>query len=152
MKIPNFINTKIVNDKGELTESWKEVMTQLFTQLQLNVSDEGFMIPQQSSANVTTLGVPESTGAVLYDYDKNLFNGNINGTFQQIITSGDQQAANVSNIQLDNTKISNVGFYGVAPVTQQVGGTATAGGAYTANEQTMLNAVYTALRNYGLMS
>ena len=152
MNIPNFINTKIVNENGELTETWRDVITQLFTQLQLNVSDEGFMIPNQPTANVSALGGTDSNGAMLYDSDKNLFKGNVNGTFKQIITEGDQQAANVSNIQIANTKISNVGFYGLAPVAQQVGGAATAGATYTTNEQTMLNAIYTALRNYGLLS
>lgn len=47
---------------------------------------------------------------------------------------------------------SQIGFFGVTPVSRQTGGAATAGGTYTAAEQTMLNAVYTALRNYGLLT
>jgi hypothetical protein len=45
-----------------------------------------------------------------------------------------------------------VGFFGAAPVAQQAMGVATAGTAYTANEQAMLQKVYNALRTLGLGS
>lgn len=157
MKIPNFINTKIVDTDGKFTEIWFQIFTVLFTQLQLNLSDEGFIIPQQTSQNIASLNIGKYTGGLLYNSDKDFFEGNTNGVFKQIITSGDQQAANVSNIKFDNTqinnaKISNVGFYGKTPIAQQIGGALTAGASYTANEQDMLNKVFTALRNYGLLS
>lgn len=47
---------------------------------------------------------------------------------------------------------TGVGFFGAAPVAQQTGGAATAGGTYGATEQTMLQRVYDALRNLGLIS
>ena len=43
-------------------------------------------------------------------------------------------------------------FPGVTPVVRQTGGALTAGAAYGANEQTMLNAIWAALRNYGLLT
>jgi len=46
----------------------------------------------------------------------------------------------------------NLGFFGVAVVAQQTGGAATAGGAYTATEQGMINRMYSALRAYGLLT
>ena len=48
--------------------------------------------------------------------------------------------------------LGDVGFFGATPVGQQTGGAATAGGAYTATEQTMLQAAYDALRAYGLLT
>jgi hypothetical protein len=45
-----------------------------------------------------------------------------------------------------------LGFFGTAAAAQQAGGAATAGAAYGANEQTMLNAAYQALRAYGLLT
>jgi hypothetical protein len=46
-----------------------------------------------------------------------------------------------------------VGFFGAACVAQQAGGgTGIAGPAYTGNEQAMLQAVYTALKNLGLIA
>lgn len=43
-----------------------------------------------------------------------------------------------------------IGFFGATPVVQQTMGAATAGAAYTATEQTMLQAVYDAVRNIGI--
>lgn len=48
--------------------------------------------------------------------------------------------------------VAQIGFFGVTPVVRQTGGAATAGSTYTSAEQTMLNAVYTALRNLGLIT
>lgn len=47
---------------------------------------------------------------------------------------------------------NGIGFYGSNPVVQQIGGVATAGSTYTSNEQDMINKIYTALRNYGLLT
>jgi hypothetical protein len=58
----------------------------------------------------------------------------------------------IANKVVEVNGTSRLGFFGAATVTQQVGGAKTAGATYTANEQTMLNAVYTALRNYGLLT
>lgn len=43
-----------------------------------------------------------------------------------------------------------IGFFGATPVGQQTMGSATAGGTYGATEQTMLQAVYDAVRNIGI--
>jgi hypothetical protein len=45
-----------------------------------------------------------------------------------------------------------VAFFAVAPVARQTGGAATAGGSYTATEQGMINRMYSAMRNYGLLT
>lgn len=50
------------------------------------------------------------------------------------------------------TVTGNIGFFGADNVSQQVGGAATAGALYTATEQTMLQAVYDAMRAYGLLT
>jgi hypothetical protein len=47
---------------------------------------------------------------------------------------------------------AGIGFFGAAPVAQQTMGAATAGSNYGANEQTMLQVVYNALRKLGLGS
>jgi hypothetical protein len=48
---------------------------------------------------------------------------------------------------------ANLGFFGAPCVAQQAGGgSGTAGAVYTANEQEMLQAVYTALLSYGLIA
>jgi len=48
---------------------------------------------------------------------------------------------------------SDLGFFGTTPVAQQVSsGAATAGGTYSATEQTMIQEMYNALRAYGLLT
>lgn len=51
-----------------------------------------------------------------------------------------------------NVACTSLGFFTAPAVTQQVGGAAVAGPAYTAVEQGMLNAAYAALRAYGLLT
>lgn len=51
-----------------------------------------------------------------------------------------------------NGSAALLGFLGATAVVRQTGGAATAGGTYTATEQGMINRMYTALRNYGLLT
>lgn len=55
-----------------------------------------------------------------------------------------------STVALDYS--TGIGFFGTPPAPQQTGGPATAGIVYTATEQAMLQAVYDALRTFGLLS
>lgn len=50
------------------------------------------------------------------------------------------------------TTDNKLGFFAVTPVLQQTGGVLTAGAVYTANEQSMLEKAYAALRTFGLLS
>jgi hypothetical protein len=54
--------------------------------------------------------------------------------------------------QIGTAANQKLGFFGKTPVVQPVLGPATAGTTYTSNEQTMLNAVYAAVRALGLGS
>ena len=54
-----------------------------------------------------------------------------------------------TRIQLNST---GIGFFGATPVAQQTGGAATADLTYDATERDMINRMYTALRNYGLLT
>lgn len=47
---------------------------------------------------------------------------------------------------------TGMGFFGVTPVARQTGGAATADLTYSSNERDMLNALWTAARNYGLLT
>jgi hypothetical protein len=57
--------------------------------------------------------------------------------------------ANTTRMQINST---GMGFFGVTPVARQTGGAATADLTYSSNERDMINAMYTALRNYGLLT
>jgi len=55
MNIPNFIQTPIADKNGNLTPEWANIMTQLLTELQLNVSNEGYKLPQLTQSQITEL-------------------------------------------------------------------------------------------------
>lgn len=92
MNIPNFENIRFVDEKGYLTESWQNIMQQLFTALQSNVSNEGFQIPQQTTATIATLqtrfaAATDPTvynGDMLYDSSTDELKVNIAGTFKVV--------------------------------------------------------------------
>jgi hypothetical protein len=96
MKIPNLIDIPVVGQDGKLTDPWRQILTQLFTELQKNVSNEGFIIPQQPTANITTLSSQQSIGAILYNSDTDKFEGcfkkivgpTITGEFKEFATIG----------------------------------------------------------------
>ena len=46
----------------------------------------------------------------------------------------------------------SIGFFNKTPIAQQTGGAKTAGAMYSTNEQTMLQTVYNALRNFGFLT
>lgn len=50
------------------------------------------------------------------------------------------------------TADKKLAFYNSTPVAKQVGGVLTAGASYTSNEQSMINKMYVALQNYGLLT
>lgn len=87
MKIPSVLEHPLVDKDGNLTQPWKLAFAQLLTQLQKNLSDEGFVIPQQSSANISILNNAKSTGALIYDADTHELKINLNGIFKTIQTA-----------------------------------------------------------------
>jgi len=90
VNIPNFSNAPIGRTtKGEnvyLTPEWSNLLQQLFSELQQNVSNEGYFLPQRDSTTITTLDTTESTGAIIYDSDTNEFKGNVNGTYKVFLS------------------------------------------------------------------
>jgi hypothetical protein len=87
MKIPNIIATKVVNKDGYLSDEWREIFSQLFIQMRVSLSDEGFMVPKQTTDNIDQLAGTDKTGALLYDNDTHELKVNINGTYKKIQTS-----------------------------------------------------------------
>jgi len=92
MIIPNFENIKFVNRDGYLTDEWQNVLQALFTVLQRNVSNEGFQVPQQPTANIaklqsqfaTTANPADYFGDLVYDSTTDELKVNIAGTFKVV--------------------------------------------------------------------
>lgn len=84
MNIPNFENVQFVDSNGYLTPEWQLILQNLFQELQKNLSDEGYILPEQPTSKITQLNTADSTGALLYDSDTDEAKVNIAGTFRVI--------------------------------------------------------------------
>lgn len=85
MQIPNLPVGKVVDENGEMTSDWINFMSQLITELQLNLNNEGYRLPSQTTANINDLlDVNKSTGAMVYDRDTNEFKVNIAGVWRVV--------------------------------------------------------------------
>ncbi len=98
----------------------------------------------RAAANEGLIAVAAGTGAILSS-------GEVAGDF--IIRSAARiQLASSSNAAEVIIGNGTIGFLGASPVARQTGGALTAGATYTANEQTMLNRLWTMARNMGLIT
>lgn len=101
-------------------------------------------------------GIFEGAGSIIGDVLSISGTSHLVGSFYFTCNDGTTTYANmiVMTISAASTQFSstNMGFFNATPVAQQTGGVATAGGTYTGTEQGMINRMYTALRNLGLMN
>lgn len=85
MLIPNYPNTAMTDGNGNITPDWQNTLTQLLTQLQLNLSNEGYKLPQLNSDQIDGLtDSSKSMGNMVYDSTTNEFKVNINGTWRVV--------------------------------------------------------------------
>ena len=70
-------NPQVVNHEGLLNPEWKLFFDQLILGLQTNLKPEGFVIPQQTAANIALLTSNASLANIIYDSTNNLFKGNV---------------------------------------------------------------------------
>ena len=88
MKIPNFAgDIQFVDENGMLTEEWSHILSQLFNELQTQMSDEGHIAPSQSTTDIAQLNVTKYSGGLVYDSDVNKLKVNVNGTFKEVVTA-----------------------------------------------------------------
>jgi hypothetical protein len=84
MRIPNYFTSKFVDENGYLTPEYQNFFQQLISQLQSNLSDEGYKLPQQPTSVITVLNTAASKAAILYDSTTDEAKINIAGTFKVI--------------------------------------------------------------------
>lgn len=93
MITPTFIKQQIVDLKtGEPTSVMQQFMDTLMQQLQANFSNDGMVIPKQTTANIQYISDPSNpnglgVGTVWYDTTLNKFVGNENGTLVSFNTT-----------------------------------------------------------------
>jgi hypothetical protein len=86
MIIPPFDLTHIANDDGTPHPKFKQLMDMLITNMNANLSNEGYKLPQQPTTVVQQLNTPQSESAVIYDNTTKQAKLNINGTFKTLAT------------------------------------------------------------------
>jgi len=87
MMIPNFPHTdRIADEKGMITEEWKEYHLQLNTILQRSLSNEGFQNPGLIATDIAKL-TASPNGTTLYNLTTNKGMIKEAGTFKTITTS-----------------------------------------------------------------
>lgn len=84
--IPAFENIKIVDENGYLTSGWRAILQDLLQVLQYKISDDGFVIPSRTAAELAQFdGSPN--GTMVYDSTNDLAKIKIAGTFETITTT-----------------------------------------------------------------
>ncbi len=87
MNTPNYTHTALVDKNGNITPEWRVLITQLLQELQINFGDNGLVVPQQTTTNITTLEPDSKNGTLLYDSDTDELKVRLNdGTFHTIQT------------------------------------------------------------------
>lgn len=80
MLVPTLVQQQVVDEKGFLTPQWRQFFEQLLQNMQQSLSDEGFLIPPQSAANIALL-TDSPNGTIIYDETNNEFKGKKAGSF-----------------------------------------------------------------------
>lgn len=92
MNVPNFENLKFVERDGNLSDTWSQILQQLITELQKNLSNYGYRVPQQPTTVISDLETQFAAspnpsayyGNLLYDSTTDELKVNIAGTFRVV--------------------------------------------------------------------
>lgn len=87
MEIPSYLEAQVIDENGRFTPVWQRIMQQLLQELQINLSDEGIVMPSQSAANITVLTTAAVNGTLVYDSTNDLPKVNVAGVFKTILTA-----------------------------------------------------------------
>lgn len=84
INIPVFLDVKFVNPDGMLTDKARQILEELFFQLQKNFSPEGIFIPSQPTENIVRLDNEKSKNALIVDDTTNELKFSQNGVFKTV--------------------------------------------------------------------
>jgi len=85
MNIPTFQNVKYTDEKGNLTSAMQMYNDELNQALQNGLSDNGWTVPQLTTAQITAVSSLMPNGTLWYDTDTNQLKGKINGVVTVIV-------------------------------------------------------------------
>jgi hypothetical protein len=86
MRIPNVPIDRIVTNDGGISPTWAAFFQNLMTQMRLNLSDEGYVVPFLDSAEIAQIDNAENIGKILYNTTTARMMINNSGTFENILT------------------------------------------------------------------
>lgn len=85
MNIPTFVRVKFVQADGYLTPEMQLYNDELNQVLQNALSDNGWTVPQLTTAQITAIAPKMPSGTLWYDIDTNQLKGKINGVVTVIV-------------------------------------------------------------------
>lgn len=71
MNIPPFLNCQYVDERGYLTPAQQIFIDQMNQLFQMNLSDNGWQLPHQTTANIAQIAPSMKDGTMWYDTDTN---------------------------------------------------------------------------------
>ncbi len=86
MRIPNVPIERLANEGGGISSTWAAFFQNLMTQMRLNLSDEGYVVPFLDSAEIAQIDNAENIGKILYNTTTARMMINNSGTFENILT------------------------------------------------------------------
>lgn len=86
MKIPSVPTVKIIDSDGNLNSVWVSFFQNLVTQMILNLSDSGYVVPFVPNDFVLQLNNTDNIGKILYNTTTSRMMINNAGTFENIQT------------------------------------------------------------------
>lgn len=87
MKIPTIGNVRLVDEKGYPTTQMQAWMSQLQTNMNKSLSDEGLEIPQQSTQNINYINSQTEQNMIWYDKDSSAYKVNVDGEIKTVNVS-----------------------------------------------------------------
>ena len=84
MNVPTYPHDQLVNKDGTVNPSWQQWFSQLTTEMQQSLSNNGTKIPQLSTTNINDLSDTKYNGFLFYDSETNELKANINGTIKVV--------------------------------------------------------------------
>ena len=86
MRIPNVPIEKLVHSDGGISPTWAAYFQNLMTQLRLNLSDEGYVVPFLEASEIAQIDNADNIGKILYNTTTARMMINNSGTFENILT------------------------------------------------------------------
>lgn len=92
MKIPTFTDQVVVEEDGHASDYLRQFVDVLTQQMQLSLSNDGFVMPSQTTTDIKNISNPSNpnargNGTIWYDTTLNKYVGKENGTLVVFTTT-----------------------------------------------------------------